>query len=69
MSTLNTRIVNKHDIEANWVKAVNFIPKKGELIVYDADENNAEPRVKIGDGITKVSSLPFIQDNIYWSEF
>ena len=36
----NTRIINKHDIAANWAKATNFIPKKGELIVYDADTTN-----------------------------
>lgn len=38
---LNTRVINKHDIEVNWLKAVNFIPKKGEIIVYDieVDEN------------------------------
>jgi len=23
---MKARIVNKHDIEANWLKAVNFIP-------------------------------------------
>lgn len=34
----NTRIQQKHDIEANWLNANNFIPKQGELIIYDADE-------------------------------
>jgi hypothetical protein len=23
----NTRIQNKHDTEANWKKAINFVPK------------------------------------------
>lgn len=54
-----SRIQHKHDIEANWIKAVNFIPKKAELIVYDPDENFDYSRVKIGDGIAKVNSLPF----------
>lgn len=58
--TLNTRIVMKHDIESNWEKAVAFIPKKGEIIVYDTDDNHDVPRVKIGDGATVVSSLPFL---------
>ena len=31
----NIRIVHKHDIEANWLKAENFIPKQGEIIIYD----------------------------------
>ena len=37
--TLNSRIIHKHDTESNWLKATNFIPKQGELIVYDVDEN------------------------------
>lgn len=57
--TLNTRIVHKHDAEANWLNAINFTPKKGEIIIYDADENYDYQRIKIGDGITLVSDLPF----------
>jgi hypothetical protein len=26
-NTLNARLINKHDTEENWLKAVNFIPK------------------------------------------
>lgn len=59
---INSRIQQKHDIESNWLKAINFIPKQGELIVYDIDENHNYERIKIGDGITTVSSLPFIDD-------
>ena len=55
----NIRVINKHDIEANWLKAVNFTPKKGEIIIYDADENYEYQRMKIGDGTTLVSDLPF----------
>ena len=58
----NTRIINKHDTAANWAKATNFIPKKGELIVYDADTTNTQPRLKIGDGTTTVINLPFVTD-------
>ena len=57
---MNTRIQHKHDIEVNWEKAINFIPKKGELIVYDPDENYNYSRVKIGDGISTANELPFI---------
>lgn len=60
--TIKTRIVNKHDVEANWIKAVNFIPKKGEIIVYDTDDTHTLPRLKVGDGETLVSSLPFVND-------
>ena len=55
----NTRIIHKHDTEANWKKAENFIPKEAELIVYDSDENYTYSRLKIGDGVTKVNNLPF----------
>ena len=60
----NTRIVHKHDIEANWQLAVNFTPKQGELIVYDPDENFSYPRIKIGDGEKNVNALSFITDNV-----
>ena len=59
---MNTRIIHKHDIEANWEKAINFIPLKGEIIVYSADETYSYPRVKIGDGKTNVNSLPFVME-------
>ena len=49
-----TRIQHKHDIETNWIKAVNFIPLAGEIIIYDKDENYFYERMKIGDGLTKI---------------
>ena len=57
---LKARIVQKHETEENWNKAVNFIPKKGEIIVYDKDDKIIYPRIKIGDGETRVSDLPFL---------
>ena len=59
---VKTRVINKCDIEANWIKAVNFIPKKGEIIIYAEDETHTCPRFKVGDGKTVVSSLPFTTD-------
>lgn len=56
---LNVRIINKHDTEENWVKATNFVPKQGELIVYDIDATHPHERFKIGDGVTFVNDLPF----------
>lgn len=58
-STIKTRILHKHDIEANWLLKEDFIPLDGELIIYDIDENHSYPRTKIGDGKTKISDLPF----------
>jgi hypothetical protein len=54
----------KHDTAANWAKAVNFIPQKGEIIVYD----DMDPPFKIGDGIHTVNDLPFINQTL-WHEF
>lgn len=61
--TLKTRIIHKHDIESNWLKATNFVPKQGELIVYDKDANYNYERVKVGDGATNVNDLPFADAN------
>ena len=46
----------------NIKKAKTFIPKNGEIIVYDADETHLRPRIKIGDGIKTVGNLDFITD-------
>lgn len=61
--TLKTRIIHKHDIESNWSKATGFVPKQGELIVYDKDSNYDYERVKVGDGATNVNDLPFADAN------
>ena len=56
---IKTRVINKHDTAANWNNASTFIPKKGELIVYDVDSTHDYERFKIGDGETNVVELPF----------
>lgn len=58
----NVRIVNKHETETNWQKS-SFVPKQGELIVYDIDSTHSYERIKIGDGKTNVNALPFIDAN------
>jgi hypothetical protein len=54
----------KHDTEANWTAAGTatkpFIPKEGEIIVYDYTDGR---RMKIGDGKTAVHLLPFSINN------
>lgn len=62
--TLQTRIINKHDTEANWKLQTNFIPFIGEVIVYDKDTNYSYERMKIGDGATTINALPFVNDYI-----
>ena len=53
------RAIQKHDTETNWLKATNFTPMQGEIIVYDIDENYDYERFKIGDGESNVNDLPF----------
>lgn len=56
------RIQQKIDTEENWNKAVNFVPLKGEIIIYDTDSAHDYKRIKIGDGVTTVINLEFVAD-------
>ena len=60
IKTYNGRFVPKGDTEANWNKAVGFIPLDKEIIIYKKDTNHSTPRIKIGDGVTVIQKLPFI---------
>jgi hypothetical protein len=57
--TLKTRVLMKTDTTANWSKATGFVPKKGEIIVYSDDAR----KFKVGDGVTKVSALKFVNQD------
>lgn len=59
---INGRLVQKHDIQSNWERATNFTPMAGEIIIYDIDENYSYERIKIGDGVQNVNTLPFVDD-------
>ena len=73
-NTIKTRIQLKSDTEANWNSAVlttdaptgtkvsgkSFVPLEGEVIIYSADGTHPFSRLKIGDGVTNVALLPFI---------
>ena len=61
--TLSARVIHMHDIDENWNKLPTFIPKQGEVIVYDPDETHTYPRFKIGDGKTTLVNLPFGAEN------
>ena len=54
MASKNERVINNHDVSANWEKAINFVPKAGEIIIYD-DLGD----MKIGDGKTPINDLSF----------
>ena len=60
----NKTITIKHATAANGAKAVNCIPNKGEIIIYD----DMDPPFKIGDGIHNVNDLPFTH-RMSWNEF
>ena len=64
----NVRFVHKGDTEQNWNLATGFIPLDKELIIYKADENTPFPRMKIGDGITPVQNLPWVNNSVFGKE-
>lgn len=57
---ISARTQQKIDLTANWAKATNFVPKKGEIIVYSDGGGTGVPKMKVGDGSTVVGSLEFI---------
>lgn len=60
-NTINTRIQLKSDTEARWNNVgSSFVPLAGELIIYTADSSHNYSRLKVGDGLTAVANLPFI---------
>ena len=61
---LKARIQMKTDTETNWLKATNFRPKDGEIIVYAMDDTHSYQRVKIGQDNKYVNELPFINEAI-----
>lgn len=68
---INARLMQKNGLESEWNLATNFIPMKGEIIVYNPDNNYNYARIKIGDGITLVQNLPFISSLVQiitWEE-
>lgn len=58
----NVRFTPKGDTEANWKKAVGFVPLDREVIIYKPDAKHSAPRIKVGDGVTSVQDLPFVAD-------
>lgn len=65
------RVRMKIDTTENWQKAVDFIPLKGEIIVY-SDYATKEvdgqiiniPNYKVGDGLAYGIDLPFVNDDL-----
>ena len=59
------RMRQKHDQPIKWREVKNFVPKPGEIIVYDKDSNSRNQRLKIGDGQTLVNDLGMIAGEVY----
>lgn len=60
-NTIKTRIQFKSDIQTKWDALGNtFIPLLGEMIIYLPDTTHNYSRIKIGDGISGLLSLPFV---------
>lgn len=67
----NSRIVMKHDTTSNWNANPMFIPKQGEVIVYEdyiTREFNGRivnvPNFKIGDGLAYCIDLPWVNQDL-----
>lgn len=69
---MKKQVTLKHDLATNWAKAVNFVPKLDELILYDGVMEDGIyielPRLKRGDGKTKLNDLPFLEADSTESE-
>lgn len=56
--TYNIKSIPFHATEVEWL-AIDYVPKAGEMIIYDSDEKCNYPRFKTGDGVSQVRLLPF----------
>lgn len=71
-NTLHVRIKNKSGSSSYWSSQIDFIPLKGELIIYDdhktyTDQNNQVhnlPGFKLGNGVTTINNLPFVTKDL-----
>ena len=59
--TFNTRVQQKIDTENNWI-AQDPVLLNGEIVIAKTEFD--EMRIKIGDGTSTFSSLPYIDDTV-----
>lgn len=52
--------VIQHKTANEWLNDVSYRPALGEIVIYDKDTTHDYARIKIGDGSSLVSALPFI---------
>jgi len=76
MAEYRLRIKQKADTSGNWSLHGDFVPLNGEICVYtdaiakqieDSEGNTLtvyEPRIKIGDGVTPISELSYVSQEL-----
>lgn len=64
---VNARIQLKNDTEENWGQAINFRPRKGEIIISNVDSTHPFPLLRVGDGNTLVKDLPILNLASDWN--
>lgn len=72
MDTINARILARRDTTENWNAKREFVPLRGEVIIYtdhgsmdDGYGNTISvPGVKIGDGSAYLIDLPFVGNDV-----
>ena len=72
-NAIKTRVLLKSDTVENWDKAANsFIPKLGEVCIFLdrilLDDGSYIPGIKVGDGLSYINELEFINDNYISNE-
>lgn len=72
MDIVNARISHKSDTTEHWNEKRNFIPLRGEIIIYTnyshIDDGYGNiinvPGIKIGDGHAYLIDLPFVGNEV-----
>ena len=65
---VQARVAPKRDTTARWERKPDFVPFRGEIIIYtdkysytnEKGETVSVPAIKIGDGTTCIAELPFL---------
>lgn len=75
MDVINARILARRDTTENWNQKKDFIPMRGEIIIY-TDYGHMDdgfgniinvPGIKIGDGNAYLIDMPFVGDDVRYS--
>ena len=60
VTPIKTRILMQTGTKTEWDSMPDFIPLKGEIIIYtDGEGGESVPLIKIGDNSTTLSNLKF----------